>query len=553
MPTTPLERFPDAIAELARHLPASTKAVHCGEKSLSFAEWDARGARLAGAWRERGISSGAVVALALYNSVEYLECVLAAFKLGAIVANINYRYVAEEMAYVLNDIDAKVLVCDPSVAAEATKAVAASGVEVLVHTGAEEIEGAERYDDLMASATPVEEPVRAERMLYILTGGTTGRPKAVVWNHAAVMEIISSVFVLLKVDRPRSWPEQVALIDRLRAERALPVMMPLAPLIHGTGLLNALRTLQVGGTVVFCESKTLDAREAWSAVARRSVTDLAIVGDAFGARLLAELRAAEAEGRGYDLSSLRRISSAGVAWTPAVKRGLLDYADVSLFDMISASEGGPYGLSIVSRGDDVEAARFHLAPTARVVTEDGRDVRPGSGEVGVLASRGAQAVGYLGDPERTGRVWRSLDGVRHCVPGDLASIAADGTLEFIGRKEGVINTGGEKVFPEEVEALLADCPGIADVVVVGVPDELWGASVTAVVSPSPGATVDRDTVTAHLNGRLARYKYPRSVVTVPEIPRSPAGKVSRAWAAKLAAERLATKDSNQTVGKGAKP
>ena len=530
---TPLDRFPDAIAALARHLP-DHPAVHCGDTTLTFAELDDRAARIAGAWRAGGLRPGSVVALALYNSVEYLECLLAALKAGATVANVNYRYVADEMAYVLNEIDARVLVCDPSIAGEARAAVDASSVELFVRTGHE------RYAELL-TAEPLE-PVAGKRMLYVLTGGTTGRPKAVVWEHDAVMRILSSVYVLLKVDRPTTWRDQLALVDRLRAERAAPVMMPLAPLIHGTGLFNALRVLPVGGTLVFCQGKKLDPVEALTTVARHGVTDVAMVGDAFGARLLAELRT----GREYDLTSLRRISSAGVTWSPVVKRGLLEYADVQLFDLISASEGGPFGLSVVGRGDDIEAARFHLAPNARVLTDDGRDVEPGSGEVGVLASRGAQAVGYLGDPERTDRVWRHVDGVRHCVPGDLASVAADGTLEFIGRKEGVINTGGEKVFPEEVETLLADCPGVADVVVVGVPHELWGASVTAVVSPSPGATVDRDTVSAHLDGRLARYKHPRSVLTVPEIPRSPAGKVSRAWATRLATQMALD-------GKGANP
>lgn len=547
MSSTPLVRFSDAVAELARHLPESAVAVYSGQTARSFAELNARGARLAGAWWAHGIRAGAVVAVALYNSAEYLECVLAAGKLGAILANVNYRYVAAEMAYVLDYIDAKMLICDPSIVGAARQA--ARGL--VVHTGQDEIAGAQRYEDLMAAA-PLERPAGDEPMLYLLTGGTTGRPKAVVWEHAAVMEILASVFGLLKVGRPRTWAEQLALADQLRAEQAVPVMLSLAPLIHGTGLFNALRMLQVGGAVAFCQAKTLDPAEALATVGRCSVTDIAIVGDAFGARLLAELERAAREGPEYNLSSLRRISSAGVAWTPPIKRGLLAHADVELFDMISASEGGPYGLSVVSRRDDVEDTRFRLAPNARVLTEDDREAR--HGEVGVLACRGAQALGYLGDPERTGRVWRDIDGVRHCIPGDRASVAEDGTLTLFGRGEGVINTGGEKVFPEEVETVLADCPGVTDVVIVGVPDELWGASVTAVVSTTPGAKVDRATVAAHLDGRLARYKHPRSVVTVEEIPRSPAGKVSRAWAARTAAERLAAGTGFSAMeGKGAKP
>lgn len=532
-------RFTEVLEELAERMPASRTAVSCGDAAVSFGELNERADRLAGSWQARGVEPGAVVALALYNSVAYAECVLAAFKLGAVVANVNYRYVVAELSYVLNHIDARAFVCDSSIADKATEAAGATGVELVVHTGTAELAGADRYEDLIANGQPPARTSRdAERALYVLTGGTTGHPKAVVWEHGELMEIISSIFPLLGVPRPRSWEEHLSLVDTLSAEGTAPVMLTLAPLIHGTGLFNALRTLLVGGSVAFCASHVLDPREAWTTVERRGVTDLAIVGDAFGSRLLAELRTAGDQGRQYDLRSLRRISSAGVAWSPPVKRGLLEYADVALIDLISASEGGPFGMSVVSRNVEVERARFQLAPTARVLDADDRDVRPGSGEVGTLASTGAQAVGYLNDPARTNDVWREIGGVRHCIPGDLAAVSADGSLEFIGRGESVINTGGEKVFPEEVEAALTDCPGITDAVVVGLPDPVWGNAVTALVSTRTGSDADRDTVTAHLRDRLARYKFPRSIVTVPEIMRSPAGKANRAWAVRTATERL---------------
>jgi fatty-acyl-CoA synthase len=301
----------------------------------------------------------------------------------------------------------------------------------------------------------------------------------------------------------------------------------MSPLMHGTGFFHAMRTLLGGGTVCFCTSRSLDGHEVWRAVRDHRITEMVIVGDAFGRPLLTALAEAETSGTSYDISSLKRITSSGVIWSVDVKRQLLAAGSMTLVDNISASEGGPFGVAEAGSEADLADGRFALAPVARVLDEQDRDVLPGSGQVGVLASAGPQPVGYLHDPERTARIWRVIDGVRYAIPGDLASLDADGKLVLLGRGDGVINTGGEKVFPEEVE--------------FGTPDPRWGQTVTAMVAPAEALTgFSDDELTAHLDERLARYKHPRRLVRGDTIPRTPAGKLNRALAREMASEEATT-------------
>ena len=370
--------------------------------------------------------------------------------------------------------------------------------------------------------------------LILLTGGTTGRPKGVIWDRDGLLGILHSVFRMQDIPVPQNLTELADAVRELRARDARPVVVPMSPMMHGTGFFHVMRTLLGGGTVCFATSRSLDAHEVWGIVQRRRATEMVIVGDAFGRPLVDALAEAERAGDPYDISSLRRITSSGVVWSAAVKRELLARGSMTLTDNISASEGGPFGVSEVSRVEDVVEGRFTLAPVARVLDENDRDVVPGSGQIGVLASAGPQPVGYLNDPERTARTWRVIDGVRYAVPGDLATVEADGRLVLLGRGDGVVNTGGEKVFPEEVEQALLAHPAITDAVVVGVPDPRWGQSVTAVVAPRAAlADLSDEELTAHLSDRLARYKHPRRIVRVDEVPRTPAGKLNRGKAREL--------------------
>jgi fatty-acyl-CoA synthase len=305
--------------------------------------------------------------------------------------------------------------------------------------------------------------------------------------------------------------------------------------MHATGMYTALGALLASGRVVFLTQRPYDAAELARTIAPQRVDTVSIVGDVFALPLADALDRAAADGRPYDISSLRRILSVGVTWSADVKRRLLAHGDFVCRDLVAASEGGPFAVSETRRGDSAITSRFMLLPGARVVDESGRDVVPGSGQVGMLAAPTDDEIAYLGDAAKTAETFRAFGGRRWVVPGDLASVAADGSITFHGRGSRVINTGGEKVFAEEVEQVLIEHPGVRDALVVGLPDQRWGHRVTAVVAPARDANLTADALVAYVADRLADYKKPRTVVFVPEIQRSPSGKADLRWAQTTAA------------------
>jgi 3-oxocholest-4-en-26-oate---CoA ligase len=510
-----------AAGEAAAERPA---VVH-GDRVRSHAELHGRASRVAAALADRGVRPGDVVAVALYNSPEYLETVLAAFLLGAVPVNINYRYREPELRYVLEYTEAVAIVHDESLA-ERVRNIAGElpRLTAVLRVG-------DSYDDVAENGPALSTPDPDNTHgIILLTGGTTGRPKGVIWDRDGLLGILGSVFRQHGLTVPATPDEVRTAVGALAERDATPVVLPMSPLMHGTGFFHAVRTLLGGGTVCFCTSRSLDGHEVWRAVHDHRITEMVIVGDAFGRPLLAAL--AEAS---YDISSLKKITSSGVIWSVDVKRQLLAAGSMTLVDNISASEGGPFGVAEATTEADLADGRFALAPVARVLDDQDRDVPPGSGRVGVLASAGPQPVGYLHDPERTARTWRIIDGVRYAIPGDLASLDADGKLVLLGRGDGVINTGGEKVFPEEVEQALLAHPAITDAVVFGTPEPRWGQTVTAMVAPAAALLgFSDDELTAHLDERLARYKHPRRLIRADTIPRTPAGKLNRALAREMA-------------------
>jgi fatty-acyl-CoA synthase len=307
--------------------------------------------------------------------------------------------------------------------------------------------------------------------------------------------------------------------------------------MHATGMYTTLGALLASGRVVFLTGRSYDARELARTVAAQRVDTVSIVGDVFALPLADALDEAAADGSPYDLSSLRRMLSVGVTWSADVKRRLLMHADFVCRDMIAASEGGPFAVCETRRGDDVVTSRFMLLPGARVIDEEGRDVVPGSGQVGVLAAPADDEIGYLGDAAKTAQTFRTIGGRRWVVPGDLASTEADGSITFHGRDSRVINTGGEKVYAEEVEQVLLEHPGVRDALVVGLPDQRFGHRVTAVVVPASDGEVTAEGLAGYVASRLADYKKPRAVVFVDDVRRSPSGKADLRWAAAIAAAR----------------
>ncbi|MGK5114844.1 MULTISPECIES: AMP-binding protein [unclassified Geodermatophilus] len=526
---TILETVADAMGDAV--------AVVQGERTRTWTDLDERAARLAAALAARGVTAGSRVGIGLWSSPEYVEAVYAVTKLGAVPFNVNYRYRAAELAHVLSDAGAAGLVFDGSTAP--VVAEAADGLPALVRVGPVP-EGAEsvgeELEELLAGCGPLPRTARPDGDWLLYTGGTTGRPKGVLTRQSTVFTVscVPNGFAKFGVPAPRTRAELAERVGESRAEPDRLVTYTPTPLMHGTGIYTTLGTLVAGGRIVFPASRSFDPGEMAAAVGRHRVTDAVIVGDVFARPLVAALDAAVAAGHPYDLSSLRRVVSVGAVFSAENKAALLRHADVDITDVVVASEGGPYALSLTRRGELTPTSRFVLAPGARLLDDRGRDVVPGSGEVGVLAAPAPPEVHYSGDAAASSGTFRVVDGVRWSVPGDLATLEADGTLVFQGRGSRVVNTGGEKVQPEEVEQVILRLPAVRDAIVVGVPDERFGQRITAVVALDEGARLTADEVRAAVGAELADYKRPREVVFVEEVLRSPAGKADLRWAGRVA-------------------
>jgi acyl-CoA synthetase (AMP-forming)/AMP-acid ligase II len=482
-------------------------AVLQGGTRRTWRELEARAARLAGLFSSAGIGPGSRVGIALFNGPEYLETVFAVIKARALPVNVNYRYRERELLELLGDASAAALVYDADLD-DRVAAVAGRlpGLKTLVRwdsSGAAADPAVADYRRVVRETPPMPRIGRSgEDGWLMFTGGTTGRPKGVVGNQSWLVDVVSG--------------------NAQQMAGLLAVVAP--PLMHATGLYLSLGCLVGGGTVAYLPSRSYHADELAREIEKHRANVLVVVGDVFTVPL------ADALDQGsYDLSSLRRIVSVGVTWSASVKARLLEHLDVQLDDVLAASEGGPFAKSVTTRG---HPARFELLPGCRVIGPDDRDVVAGSGEVGHIAAPAASQTRYLGDPVKSAQTFRVVDGVRYVFPGDLATVSADGSVTLLGRGSRVINTGGEKVFAEEVEQVVAEHPAVVDVAVVGVPDPRWGQRIVAVVARSGQVTAEE--IAEHVGTRLAGYKRPREVVFVPEIRRSPAGKADLSWARQVA-------------------
>jgi 3-oxocholest-4-en-26-oate---CoA ligase len=525
----------EAVADAVPDAPALVQ----GNRRVRWRDFERRAARLAGALAARGVARDSKIALYLFNTPEYLEAEFAAFKLRAVPVNVNFRYRQHELASLLDNADADVLLYHRSLA-ERVEAVRRRlpKLRVLVELADDgastppELDGAIAYDELVAHGPAAPRIERSgDDLLFWYTGGTTGLPKGVMWHQGTLAAYgLRGAYTLQDATPPETAAGVAGDAARFRARGTAPVQLPASPLVHATAVNAANQALSLGGTVVLLSSRRFDADELWRAVERERVTNVTIVGDAMGRRMVGALDAAEARGRPHDLSSVRRILSSGAMWSAPVKDALLTRgAGLDLYDALGSSEGVGYALTIVDRVGDAATARFRLGELAAVLDDDGRPLAPGDG-VGVLAARTFVATGYYKDPVASARVFRELDGERWAVPGDFARLEADGTVTLLGRGSGCITTGGEKVYPEEVEEVLKEHPGVADCIVVGVPDPEWGECVAAVVAARDHPTLTADDLASWVGERLASYKRPRRITIVDEVRRTSVGKADYAWA-----------------------
>ncbi|CAB4544524.1 MAG: AMP-binding protein [Actinobacteria bacterium] len=523
-----------------------TTAVVHGDVRRTWSEFDERSARLASAFTAAGLGPDSKIGLYLYNGNEYLEAQYAAFKMRGVAINVNYRYLDDELWYLLDNSDSEALVFHSSLGDRVARVVERlPKLKLLIEvddgdTGA--VAGAQSFEAVVAGHDPMPRITRREDDLYMLyTGGTTGMPKGVMYAVGGMTSsYLTSGFPLLGLPVPSTPAEVGALVKQAAEAGNRLISIPCAPLMHGTGIwLGAFIPMLAGGQVVTMQSRSLDADELLGLVQAERVTNLTIVGDAFAKPIIAALDTAKEAGSPYDTSSLKMIISSGVMFTSEIKEQVLDRIEqVVILDAMGSTEGA-MGISMTMRGLPPSTAKFSQMPTTKVFTEDGREVQPGSGEIGMVAAGGNVPLGYFKDEEKSARTFKVINGERYSFPGDMAMVAEDGSLILLGRGSQVINTGGEKVFPEEVEEAVKRVPGVQDCLVVGIDDEKFGQAVTAVASRVEGAEVDEATVIADVKRQLAGFKAPKRVVFVSQIPRAPNGKADYKTAKQYALDGVA--------------
>jgi fatty-acyl-CoA synthase len=536
--------FATVWESLADELGDLTAVVH-GDRRFSWREFDERSARVAAAFSAAGLGPDSKIGLYLYNGNEYLEAHYAAFKMRGVPINVNYRYLDEELVYLLDNADAEALVFHSSLGDRVERIrERLPKLTLLIEVddgGSGQVPTARRYEEVLANHEPMPRITRSEDDIYMLyTGGTTGMPKGVMYDMGNFTRSFAQLgFPLIGLTPPEDASEIAGLVKGTIEAGNRIVSMPCAPLMHGTGVwLGAMIPQLAGAEVVTLQSRSLDPDEILATVQREGVTNITIVGDAFSKPLITAIDAAKEAGTPYDTSSLKMIISSGVMWTAEVKEALLDRVEQAiLVDAIGSSEGS-MGSSISMKGLPPSTAKFSRNPTTKVFTEDDREVLPGSGEIGMVAAGGMVPVGYFKDPEKSARTFRTIDGVRYSFPGDMAQIAEDGSLILLGRGSQVINSGGEKIFPEEVEEAVKRVDGVLDCLVIGIEDDRFGQAVTAIASAADGADPDEASVIAGVKHDLAGYKAPKRVIFVSQVPRAPNGKADYKAAKQLAYDAL---------------
>jgi acyl-CoA synthetase (AMP-forming)/AMP-acid ligase II len=506
------------------------EALVCGDRRLTYRQLDERANRMAHHLAAQGIAPGDHVGLYLYNGTEYVEAMLACFKIRAVPINVNYRYVEAELTYLFDNADLVGVVMQrefcPRVAAVRVKVpTLRTFVYVDDDSGGDcEDLGAVEFESALAASKPDRDfPERSPDDHFIIyTGGTTGMPKGVVWRQEDIF--FTGMGGGNPVGTPISAPEELA--ENAKAKPATN-QFPIPPLIHGAAQLGVFIAFFWGDRVALIPK--FDPELAWDVIEREQINTITVVGDAIAAPM-ADVLEASADRR--DVSSLVYFGSAGALLSESVKerlRALLPNCIVT--ENFGATETGYQG-GAVPGGDRM---RFMMNDRTRVIDDEGRFVEPGSETVGKVALRGRIPVGYYNDSEKTAETFVEIDGERWVLLGDMALVEPDGIVKVLGRGTVCINSGGEKIYPEEVESALKGHPDVDDAVVVGVPDERWGERVAAVVQPRPGATPAEESLDAHARTLVAGYKVPRAYTFVETILRHPSGKPDYPWAKKVAA------------------
>ena len=497
----------------------------------TYAEMEARANQLAHHLAAQGIGPGDHVGIYSYNSVEWVETAWAVFKLRAVWININYRYVKEELRYLLTNADLKALVYQrefsPLVADLLPDLPDLRHVIVIEDgTDAEPAPGSVAYETALAGQSPERDfgPRSGDDLYILYTGGTTGMPKGVVWRHEDVFYALGGGQDPVTNTRI----EDPALIVEKGANGGL-VHLPVAPLMHGATQWCVMGQSFVGSKIVLMSK--FDPHAVWRLVEEERVNSVMITGDAMGKPLIESLDDA---GTCHDLSSLLAVVSSAALFSAPVKDQFFTHLpNLVITDAIGSSEGGNNGMTVVTPGNTAmkSGPTVHLLGQTVVFDEDLNPVEPGSGVIGKIARSGDIPQGYYNDPKKTAEVFITVRGTRYVMPGDFATVEADGSITLLGRGSIVINSGGEKIFPEEVESAVRSHPDVMDAIVCGAPDERWGQTVAAIIQPRVGhAAPTLESIQDHCRDTIAGYKVPRRLHVVDAVERSPSGKPDYTWA-----------------------
>ena len=520
------------IADLAEHAIDAVPervALICGDEQITYAELEEKANRFAHYLIDHGVGKGDKVGLYCRNRIEIVIAMIGIVKAGAILVNVNYRYVEGELRYLFENSDMVALVHERQYADRVANVLPETPdvkTVIVVEDGSDKDYqgyGGVEFNEALAQGSPDRDfGMRSADDIYLLyTGGTTGFPKGVMWRH-------EDIYRVLLGGTDFATGEFVAdEYDHAKQAAAAPPMIrfPIPPMIHGATQSATWMALFAGQTVVLAPE--FDAHEVWRSIEKNKVNLLFFTGDAMGRPLLDALESGE-----YDLSSLYVLASTAALFSPSLKERFLELLPNRIItDSIGSSETGFGGTSIVAKGQtQAGGPRVSIDKKTVVLDDEGNEVQPGSGVRGILAKRGNIPVGYYKDEKKTAETFRTINGVRYAIPGDYAMVEEDGTVTMLGRGSVSINTGGEKVYPEEVEAALKGHPDVFDALVVGVPDERYGQHVAAVVAPRKGTRPTLAQLDAFVRKDIAGYKVPRSLWLVDEIKRSPAGKPDYKWA-----------------------
>ncbi len=508
-------------------------ALASGDVRHTYADLDKRANRLAHYLQSKGIGAGDHVGLHLFNGHEFVEAILALFKIRAVGINVNYRFVGPEVRYMVENGDLRGIITQRRflpVIGEAMEGLPPLDALVVIEDGVDAVSNQEsiEYETALAQSSDARDfgPRSSDDLYIIYTGGTTGMPKGVMWRHEDLF------FTGLQGGSPGGEPVESPeeLIDQVKEGWYTVTMLPCAPFIHGAAQWTQWICHLTGGKLVLQHGPSFDAKRILQLVAEEDVSTISLVGDAMAIPLVEELKAGN-----YDMSNLAVIASAGAILSASVQEEIEALLpDTMIINSFGTSESGDLGRAAAEEDSHEGRPSFYMGEEVTVLDEDGKPLEPGSGKIGMVARSGRLPLGYYKDPVKTAERFKEFGGKRWVVPGDFGTIELDGRITFLGRGSKCINSGGEKIFPEEVEEALKAHPKIIDALVVGVPDPRFGSKVAAVFNTRGNETLSLDEVKAHCRKHVAGYKVPRQITITETVSRMPSGKPDYKWAEEIA-------------------